>query len=97
MFTAHRPPPQANPGFMLVSCKFSCQKIEWAREAYYRRCPKPPGHKAALEPGVMPGTFARIMNDFKSLEPEMISEDPPVRLCGSAGRVLSSAEFVGGE
>ena len=30
-----------NPGFMLEKCAFSCAKIEYAKQRYYKRCPKP--------------------------------------------------------
>jgi len=84
---------EANSAFMLTNCKFSCLKLELAHKAYEKRCPKPPNYEssAALAPGVMPRTFARIMADesFAHLQPEMISEDPPVVLFHS---FLSEAE-----
>jgi hypothetical protein len=69
---------KANPGFMLVSCAFSCAKLEYAKERYNKRCPRPDDYTAALPPGQMHATFDRIMRDFPELEPERISEDPPV-------------------
>ena len=70
---------KANPAFMLVSCAFSCAKLEYAKERYNKRCP-PTGYPAALPPGQMHATFDRIMREFPELEPERISEDPPVIL-----------------
>ena len=74
---------KANPGFMLVSCAFSCAKLEYAKERYNRRCPKPDDYTAALPAGQLHATFDRIMREFPELEPERISEDPPVRAPGS--------------
>ena len=69
---------KANPGFMLVSCAWSCKQIELVRERYNQRCPRPPNHSAVLAPGQMPGIFDRVLRDFPHLEPEQVSEDPPV-------------------
>jgi len=80
---------KANPGFMRVNCAFSCAKLVWAKARYDKRCPKPEGHVAALAPGQMQKTFARAMSDFPELEPELISEDPPVILFH---KFLSEAE-----
>lgn len=68
---------------MLVSCAFSCAKLEYAKERYNRRCPKPDDYTAALPAGQLHATFDRIMREFPELEPERISEDPPVRAPGS--------------
>ena len=71
---------KANPGFMLVSCAFSCAKLEYAKERYNKRCPRSADDTPALPPGQMHATFDRIMREFPELEPERISEDPPVIL-----------------
>ena len=84
---------KANPGFMRVNCAFSCAKLVWAKARYDKRCPKPEGHVAALAPGQMQKTFARAMSDFPELEPELISEDPPVILFH---KFLSEAEVRAG-
>ena len=70
-----------NPGFMLEKCAFSCAKIEYAKQRYNKRCPKPDNYTATLAPGRMRETFSRIMSgEFAQLEPELISDDPPVVL-----------------
>jgi hypothetical protein len=65
---------------MLANCAFSCAKLDYARQRYERRCPKPKNYTQAVAPGQMPSTFARIMQDFPELQPEEISSDPPVIL-----------------
>ena len=62
MFTAHRPPPQANPGFMLENCAFSCAKLDWAHAAYKKRCPRHESDTPTLAPGQMQRMFARVMS-----------------------------------
>mmetsp|Transcript_18408 Transcript_18408/g.42360 ORF Transcript_18408/g.42360 Transcript_18408/m.42360 type:complete len:385 (-) Transcript_18408:361-1515(-) len=79
----------ANGAFMLTRCELSCLKLELVKQAYERRCPKPENYTPTLAPGQMPRTFARIMSHFPELEPEMISEDPPVILFH---KFLSDAE-----
>jgi len=69
-----------NKQFMASNCALSCHKIASAREEYAARCKRPEGATAALAPGTMNSTFARILSDFAHLQPEMISEDPPVVL-----------------
>jgi len=71
---------KTNPKFMLANCAFSCAKLDYARQRYERRCPKPKNYTQAVAPGQMPSTFARIMQDFPELQPEEISSDPPVIL-----------------
>ena len=80
---------EANPGFMLVSCEQSCHKLGVTRSQYAERCKRPAGAKPALTPGSMVATFERIMAEFANLEPELISEDPPLVLFH---RFLSDAE-----
>jgi hypothetical protein len=72
--------PFSDPEFMSTNCAFSCAKLKYARQRYHARCPQPDNYTAALAPGQMHATFSRIMSDFPELEPEMISEDPPVVL-----------------
>ena len=67
-----------NPAFMKTNCAGSCAALDWARERYERRCPRPAVYEQALPAGKMNETFSRIMSDFGHLEPEMISSDPPV-------------------
>ena len=57
-----------------------CKQLEAVRDRYNKRCPRPADFRAALAPGQMRGIFDRIMADFPHLEPERISEDPPVIL-----------------
>jgi len=83
-----------NPGFMLVNCAFSCAKLTYARARYEKRCPKPEGHVAALAPGLMNATFSRVMSDFPELEPELLSEDPPVVLFHKFFRPSETDAFV---
>ena len=65
---------------MLVNCAFSCAKLDYARDRYNKRCPRPEHYPDALLPGQMSATFDRIMSDFPQLQPERISVDPPVIL-----------------
>ena len=69
-----------NPEFMKTNCAGSCAALDYARQRYERRCPKPANYQEALPPGKMNSTFARILSDFAHLEPEEISSDPPVVL-----------------
>ena len=78
-----------NPGFMLVNCAWSCKQLDLVRERYARRCPLPSNDTAALAPGKMHAIFDRVMRDFPHLEPERISDDPPVILFH---KFLSEAE-----
>ena len=71
---------KANEAFMAVQCAWSCHKIELAARRYRRRCPRPENYAAALAPGEMNATFARVLTDFPELQPEQISADPPVQL-----------------
>jgi len=73
---------EVNAKFMQQSCKLSCSKVLAQRRAYDARCPKPPESSAALRPGVINETFSLIMSsaDFAHLQPERISEDPPIIL-----------------
>jgi prolyl 4-hydroxylase len=69
-----------NPTFMKANCAFSCAKLDYAKERYFKRCPKPDLYEPALAPGQMRDTFARVMREFPELEPEEISTDPPLVL-----------------
>ena len=64
-----------NPGFMLENCAFSCAKLDYAKQRYDKRCPRPENHTATLVPGMMGSMFERAMT-FRELEPERISEAP---------------------
>jgi len=83
-----------NPKFMAENCAFSCAKLDFARQRYERRCPKPDNYTAALAPGQMSGTFARILRDFPELQPEEISSDPPVILFHNFLSVAETDAFV---
>ena len=67
-----------NAEFMEKNCAFSCAKLIYAQQRYEKRCPKPDNYTAALPPGRMHEVFARALNEFPELQPEMISTDPPV-------------------
>lgn len=69
-----------NAQFMESNCALSCHKLVAAREEYKARCPTSPDATPALAPGAMNATFSRVMDEFGHLEPEMISDDPPVLL-----------------
>tara|TARA_B110001452_G_scaffold37928_1_gene29013 strand:+ start:205 stop:1134 length:930 start_codon:yes stop_codon:yes gene_type:complete len=71
---------EKNKDFMATNCALSCSKIVEQRQAYERKCGKPDVAKSILTPDKMNTTFARVMSDFAALEPELISEDPPVVL-----------------
>ena len=76
------------------NCALSCAKLEYARQRYYKRCPKPEKYEPALAPGQMSSTFERIMTDFPELEPEWISRDPPVILFHNFLSVEESDAFI---
>ena len=83
-----------NKPFMDQNCALSCAKLEYARQRYYKRCPKPEKYEPALAPGQMSSTFERIMTDFPELEPEWISRDPPVILFHNFLSVEESDAFI---
>ena len=79
---------------MLTSCEASCYKLGVARSAYAERCKRPDGAEPALVPGQMSAMFERIMTDFQHLEPERISEDPPIVLFHKFLSVEESDAFI---
>ena len=83
-----------NPEFMLKNCAGSCAALDFARQKYNRRCPKPSNYTEALPAGKMASIFSRIMEDFKELEPEEISSDPPVILFHKFLRDSEAEAFV---
>ena len=68
---------ERNAGFMLDRCAKACRVAGQVSPAYAKRCPRGPD---AMAPGAMRETFSRIMRDFGDLQPEMLSEDPPIVL-----------------
>ena len=92
------PPNVSHPALWMAGSPsprgLSCAKLEFARQRYFKRCPKPENYKPALEPGMMASVFERIMTDFPELQPERISEDPPVILFHSFLSEEESAAFV---
>ena len=85
---------KANPGFMQDNCALSCAKLEYAKARYDKRCPKPAGYSPALAPSQMNATFTRVMTDFPELEPELLSEDPPVVLFHNFFRTSETEAFI---
>ena len=71
---------EKNKQFMETSCALSCHRIMETRRKYEQRCSRPAGAAPAVGPGQMNATFARIMEEFGDLEPEMINVDPPIVL-----------------
>jgi len=79
---------------MTTNCALSCAKLDYARQRYNKRCPRPDNYTATVGPGRMHETFARILRDFPELEPEQISVDPPVMVFHKFLRDSEAAAFV---
>lgn len=69
---------QKNPHYMFDSCVDSCKAHGEEIESYDERCPMDENRTAALAPGALTGIIRRALELFPELEPELVSEDPPI-------------------
>lgn len=68
----------ANPSYMIISCPKACKSCHLLDADV--RCRPKPGRTPAMMPGDLNETFARIISDYKHLEPQVLSTDPWVEI-----------------
>lgn len=84
---------QKNPSYMFMNCKSECEAMGHKQKEYSQRCIRE-NNTEALPPFQLYKMFESILVNFKELEPEMVSMDPPIIVFDNFASIEETNAFV---